>query len=92
MAETQGGDRPIWSTSSYSNGAGGECVECAVTGEGALVRDSKYRGGPVVAVGAQAWRDFVGSTAVGEAGRRVAGSRSGSARPDARARTRPGLS
>ncbi|MFE9096364.1 DUF397 domain-containing protein [Streptomyces sp. NPDC007264] len=70
MTETQGGDRPIWSTSSYSNGAGGECVECAATVEGALVRDSKHRDGPVVTVGAQAWRHFVGSMAAGEAGRR----------------------
>lgn len=48
-----------WFTSSYSNGSGGECVECAMTGEGALVRDSKRPGGPVLAVRAAAWRVFV---------------------------------
>ncbi|WP_330290700.1 DUF397 domain-containing protein [Streptomyces sp. NBC_00576] len=52
-------DLPTWFTSSYSNGAGGECVECALTGDGALVRDSKSRGGPVVVVRGQAWETFV---------------------------------
>lgn len=64
MAEAQSHDQPIWFTSSYSNGAGGECVECATTDEGVLVRDSKRRDGPVVAVGAQAWRRFIGTVNV----------------------------
>lgn len=34
-------DLPTWFTSSYSNGAGGECVECALTDDNARVRDSK---------------------------------------------------
>lgn len=51
--------RLVWFTSSYSNGAGGECVECAVTGDGASVRDSKCAGGPVVTVGGETWRSFV---------------------------------
>ena len=50
---------PTWFTSSYSNGAGGECVECALTGDGALVRDSKSGGGPVIAVRGQGWKTFV---------------------------------
>lgn len=51
--------RPVWFTSSYSNGAGGECVQCALTDRGALVRDSKSSEGPVVAVGGGSWRFFV---------------------------------
>ncbi|RST07612.1 DUF397 domain-containing protein [Streptomyces sp. WAC05374] len=50
----------VWFTSSYSNGSGGECVECARTGAGMLVRDSKRDGGAAVAVSAEAWSVFVG--------------------------------
>ncbi|MFC8916228.1 DUF397 domain-containing protein [Streptomyces sp. NPDC057116] len=50
----------VWFTSSYSNGSGGECVECARTGQGVLVRDSKRDGGTSVAVTAGAWSAFVG--------------------------------
>ncbi|MFB7931055.1 DUF397 domain-containing protein [Streptomyces sp. NPDC056039] len=49
----------MWFTSSYSNGAGGECVECALTGDGALVRDSKTSDAHVIAAGRNAWRSFV---------------------------------
>ncbi|MEU0718329.1 DUF397 domain-containing protein [Streptomyces lavendulocolor] len=49
-----------WFTSSYSNGSGGECVECARMDHGVLVRDSKGRGGPSVAVSGEAWRAFLG--------------------------------
>lgn len=52
--------KPRWFTSSYSNGSGGECVECAHLVEGMLVRDSKRCGGPSVAVSGEAWRVFVG--------------------------------
>ena len=53
-------DAPMtWFTSSYSNGAGGECVECALTGDGTLVRDSKAGGGPVIAVRGKSWETFV---------------------------------
>ncbi|MDQ1019245.1 DUF397 domain-containing protein [Streptomyces afghaniensis] len=58
--EASGGSgRPVWFTSSYSNGAGGECVECAFTGGGALVRDSKVAEAGVIAVGSDAWHSFV---------------------------------
>ncbi|MFJ3496448.1 DUF397 domain-containing protein [Streptomyces sp. NPDC086091] len=56
---------PGWFTSSYSNGAGGECLACASTGSvagrgrGVLVRDSKDAHGPVVDFGAAAWLGFV---------------------------------
>ncbi|MFC9680409.1 DUF397 domain-containing protein [Streptomyces sp. NPDC056948] len=49
----------MWFTSSYSNGAGGECVECAFTDGGAVVRDSKIVRSHVIAVGNDAWRSFV---------------------------------
>ncbi|MFJ4831505.1 DUF397 domain-containing protein [Streptomyces sp. NPDC088747] len=50
---------PPWFKSSYSNGAGGECVEFAHTVEGTLLRDSKNTAGPVVTVPPYAWRAFV---------------------------------
>ncbi|QJT06895.1 DUF397 domain-containing protein [Streptomyces asoensis] len=53
--------RPAWFTSSYSNGAGGECVECALMGDGALVRDSKRAGGPEIIVRSGAWSFFIGA-------------------------------
>ncbi|MGW2044236.1 DUF397 domain-containing protein [Streptomyces sp. NPDC001858] len=51
--------RPTWFTSSYSNGAGGECVECAFTDDGALVRDSKRAAGARIAVRSGAWLSFI---------------------------------
>ncbi|MFD3615114.1 DUF397 domain-containing protein [Streptomyces sp. NPDC058676] len=48
----------MWFTSTYSNGAGGECVECALTDARALVRDSKGARGRVVTVRSRAWRSF----------------------------------
>lgn len=66
IAEPGNHDRPIWFTSSYSNGAGGECVECAWTGTGILIRDSKRVGEPAcqtnhtLTVSSGAWRAFLG--------------------------------
>ncbi|MGW7065837.1 DUF397 domain-containing protein [Streptomyces sp. NPDC054855] len=48
-----------WFTSSYSNGAGGECVECAPLLGTMLVRDSTRRQGPVVAIPSDAWQAFI---------------------------------
>ncbi|MFJ4617848.1 DUF397 domain-containing protein [Streptomyces sp. NPDC088812] len=59
MVKPSGDARPQWVRSSHSNGAGGECVECAVTDIGALVRDSKDSGGPVISIGSAAWLTFV---------------------------------
>ncbi|MEU0430984.1 DUF397 domain-containing protein [Streptomyces sp. NPDC006290] len=59
ITEPTNHDRPAWFTSSYSNGAGGECVECALVENGAVVRDSKDSEGPVMAVRSSAWRSFV---------------------------------
>ncbi|MFF5344254.1 DUF397 domain-containing protein [Streptomyces althioticus] len=49
----------VWHTSSYSNGAGGECVECAITSTRAHVRDSKEVDGPVITVAGCAWSVFL---------------------------------
>lgn len=49
-----------WRTSSYSGSSGGECVEVATGTCGSVpVRDSKVHDGPVIVVGAGAWRGFV---------------------------------
>lgn len=48
-----------WFTSSYSGGSGTECVQCAHTYPGILVRDSKCTGGPVLSIPTQAWQDFI---------------------------------
>ncbi|AZM62044.1 MULTISPECIES: DUF397 domain-containing protein [unclassified Streptomyces] len=62
MSTTTPAARPArWFRSSYSNGAGGECVECAHVTSGTLIRDSKRADGPVVEVAATPWRAFVRS-------------------------------
>ncbi|MER6437470.1 DUF397 domain-containing protein [Streptomyces sp. NPDC001185] len=75
---------PDWFTSSYSNGAGGECVACARGVDGVLVRDSKERGGPVVAFRSAPWRSFIdGVEGIGKPGRSrgLAGARWSAIRP-----------
>lgn len=47
-----------WRKSSFSGGAN-NCVETAPSGEAVLVRDSKITGGPIIAIGATAWTEFV---------------------------------
>ncbi|MFE1914442.1 DUF397 domain-containing protein [Streptomyces anandii] len=47
-----------WVKSSYSNGAGGECLECARDGEQVLVRDTKLGGTSVAVVAFPAWNAF----------------------------------
>ncbi|MFB7321642.1 DUF397 domain-containing protein [Streptomyces sp. NPDC056190] len=46
-----------WFTSSYSSGAGGECVEVALEATAVHVRDSKQiaQGGPMLNVSSAAW-------------------------------------
>jgi hypothetical protein len=58
-AKPEDDGRLTWFTSTYSNGAGGECVECALTDARAHVRDSKSARGPVVTVRSGAWCFFV---------------------------------
>ncbi|MGW1024081.1 DUF397 domain-containing protein [Streptomyces sp. NPDC002577] len=50
---------PDWFTSSYSGGSGNECVQCAHTGTGMLVRDSKLPDGPRIEISAEAWTQFL---------------------------------
>ncbi|MEU0754515.1 DUF397 domain-containing protein [Streptomyces albogriseolus] len=49
----------VWHTSSYSNGAGGECVECAISSTRAHVRDTKTVDGPMFTVAGSAWAAFL---------------------------------
>ena len=51
-------DSIVWHTSSYSVGSG-NCVEVAPTPDAVLVRDSKDRDGPALAVPGTAWRAFL---------------------------------
>jgi hypothetical protein len=48
-----------WFKSSYSGAEGGQCIEVAAASDAVWVRDSKHTGGPVLAVGAEAWAGFV---------------------------------
>ncbi|MFE1506609.1 DUF397 domain-containing protein [Streptomyces sp. NPDC058726] len=48
-----------WFKSSHSGGNATECVECAITPERILVRDTKDRNAPAVGVGRSAWALFV---------------------------------
>lgn len=50
-----------WVRSSYSNGAGGECVECAAEGDRIFMRDTKVGAALVTSVGAVAWHAFTGA-------------------------------
>lgn len=50
--------RTTWFRSSYS-GPNGECVEARRQATGIDVRDSKNLRGPVVEVGAMAWKSFL---------------------------------
>ena len=57
---------PAWRTSTYS-GANGSCVEVARNLPGVVaVRDSKDRGGPVLAVEPDEWRAFTDSVKTGQ--------------------------
>ncbi|WP_431607108.1 DUF397 domain-containing protein, partial [Protofrankia symbiont of Coriaria ruscifolia] len=47
-----------WITSSYSNGAGGMCVEVAKLDSGVILRDSVQSDGPVLSFSREEWRAF----------------------------------
>ncbi|URN17271.1 MULTISPECIES: DUF397 domain-containing protein [Streptomyces] len=53
----------LWRKSSYSGGAGGECVEVADCAQTIRVRDSKDINRPALSVAAPAWAAFVGFAA-----------------------------
>jgi predicted secreted Zn-dependent protease len=57
-----------WFKSSYSNGSGGECVECAHTPTATLARDSKVPHGPVLTVSAEEWKTFIDGVSTGQLG------------------------
>jgi hypothetical protein len=48
-----------WCVSSYSSGAGGECVEVASWLGVTHVRDSKDKAGPVLSLEPDVWAEFV---------------------------------
>ncbi|MGH3325777.1 MAG: DUF397 domain-containing protein [Streptomyces sp.] len=54
-----------WFKSSYSSGAGGECVEVAACPGTVHIRDSKDKTGPILSVGTAGWAAFVGFAAQG---------------------------
>ncbi|MFF5957618.1 DUF397 domain-containing protein [Streptomyces luteogriseus] len=60
-AAPQLNSEPRWFKSSYSGGNATECLECSYGADGALIRDSKVSTGPVVLVGSDAWRCFIGA-------------------------------
>ncbi|MCX4881057.1 DUF397 domain-containing protein [Streptomyces sp. NBC_00847] len=66
IARAEDDGRLMWFTSTYSNGAGGECVECAPIDGHALIRDSKSGQGPVVAMPSHSWRFFIQALKQGE--------------------------
>ncbi|MFJ8751891.1 DUF397 domain-containing protein [Streptomyces sp. NPDC102441] len=48
-----------WFKSSYSSGAGGECVEVATSTNSVHVRDSKDKTGPILSIASGGWAAFV---------------------------------
>ncbi|MFG3421501.1 DUF397 domain-containing protein [Micromonospora sp. NPDC048063] len=56
----------IWRTSTRSSNGGSTCVEVATNLVGVVgVRDSKDRGGPVLAFGPVAWTGFLAAATAG---------------------------
>ena len=53
----------VWRKSSYSGGGGNECVEVAVVGDGAAVRDSKDPRGGFFVVPDVGWSVFLAAVA-----------------------------
>jgi hypothetical protein len=62
--------RAVWRTSSYS-GTNGACVEVARNLPGVVVvRDSRDRDGPELAIGSSEWRSFTDFVKAGQFGPR----------------------
>jgi hypothetical protein len=56
----------VWRKSTRSDNGGATCVEVATNLSGVVgVRDSKDRGGPVLAFGPAAWTGFMAAAAAG---------------------------
>ena len=51
-----------WRKSSFTNDAGGNCVEIAFGATGAAVRDSKDPAGPTLTFNPRAWRMLASDT------------------------------
>ncbi|MEV6317092.1 DUF397 domain-containing protein [Streptomyces sp. NPDC051776] len=67
MPTTQDLSTADWRRSSYSNGAGGECVEVADGCPGVVpVRDSKDPHGPALLFTNSAWTAFISGVKSGE--------------------------
>jgi Domain of unknown function (DUF397) len=66
MNETPDLSHSNWVKSSYSNGQGGACVECATSLGGIVaVRDSKDPDGLALAFAAESWRAFTSHVKIG---------------------------
>ncbi|MEU7297731.1 DUF397 domain-containing protein [Streptomyces exfoliatus] len=50
-----------WTKSSYSNGSGGECLECAQAETEIFIRDSKSIHRPAISMHAASWQAFIDS-------------------------------
>jgi hypothetical protein len=57
-----------WRKSTYSNGSGGDCTECASHHGKVLVRDSKAPNDEPLKFDADTWRRFIGAIKQGELG------------------------
>jgi hypothetical protein len=58
-------NQPRWRTSTYTGANGGNCVEVGHAGHLIAIRDTKDRGGPVLAISAAAWQQFVATVKPG---------------------------
>jgi Domain of unknown function (DUF397) len=66
MNEERDLSRAVWFKSSFSNGQGGACVECATNLCGIIaVRDSKQPHGPKLLLTPADWHSFIASVKVG---------------------------
>lgn len=58
-------EAPAWRTSSYTGSGGGNCVEAGAVRDALVVRDTKDRGGPVLAFTPETWRAFAARVKAG---------------------------
>jgi len=58
-------DKPGWRKSSFSNGAGNDCVELAFPGDATALRDSKNPGGAVLLMAPSPWEALRDAVRVG---------------------------
>ena len=56
----EGNGTVSWRTSSYSGNNGGNCVQVGSVPGAVLVRDTKDRHGPALALSAHTWQAFAG--------------------------------